>query len=152
MDDRRGPVGDDIASETQHVMRSISVAQWQFALTCGGTKYAATLEALAQPVPQTGHAFISPDLALPNGFEKSGYKFQMTAEPIDGAPPACNGGAVAETYVATADPVKPGVSGAQFYGLNADRVIFTDTDKTFTGNMPKSGAPPHGVEVNQDVK
>jgi len=133
-------------------MRAIAVAQSQFALTCGGTKYAATLEVLAQPVPQTGHAFISPDLALPNGFEKSGYKFQMTAKPIDGAPPACNGGAVAETYIATADPVKPGVSGAQFYGLNADRVIFTDTEKTFTGNMPETAAPSHGVEVKQDVK
>ena len=133
-------------------MRSISVAQWQFALTCGGTKYASTLGALADPVPQTGHAFISPDLAQPNGFEKSGYTFQMAAKPIDNARPACNGAAVAEGYAATADPVKPGVSGRFYYGVNADRVVFTDVDKTFTGNLPETGPPQHGVELKEDVK
>ncbi len=128
-------------------VRSISVAQWQFALTCGNLKYASTLEALARPVPQTGHAFISPDLALPNGFEHSGYRIQMAAKPIDGAPPACNGAPVAEGYAATADPIKPGVTGNAFYGVNATRVIFRDDEKTFTGDLPETGAAPHGVEV-----
>jgi len=128
-------------------MRTIAVAQWQFALTCGRTKYAATLEALAQAVPQTGHAFLSPDLAMPNGFEKSGYKFQMAAKPIDNAPPACNGAAVAEGYAATADPVKPGVSGTRFFAINGDRVIFADSEKTFTAEMPETGAPTHGAEL-----
>jgi hypothetical protein len=134
-------------ASTLSAMRTIAVAQWQFALTCGNTKYATTLEALAQPVPQTGHAFLSPDLAMPNGFEKSGFTFQMTAKPIDGAPPACNGAPVANGYAATADPVKPGVSGHNFYGVNADRVIFTDDQKTFKEDMPETGAPPHGAEV-----
>jgi prepilin-type N-terminal cleavage/methylation domain-containing protein len=134
-------------ASTLSAMRTIAVAQWQFALTCGNTKYATTLEALAQPVPQTGHAFLSPDLAMPNGFEKSGFRFQMTAKPIDGAPPACNGAPVANGYAATADPVKPGVSGHNFYGVNADRVIFTDDQKTFKEDMPETGAPPHGAEV-----
>ena len=128
-------------------MRSIAVAQWQFALTCGNTKYATTLEALAQPVPQTGHAFLSPDLAMPNGFEKSGFTFRMTAKPIDGAPPACNGAPVANGYAATADPVRPGVSGRIFYGLNTDRVLFSDDQKTFKEDMPETGAPQHGAEV-----
>lgn len=133
-------------------MRSIGVAQWQFALTCGRSKYAATLDALGQPVPQTGHAFLSPDLAQPNGFEKSGYTFQMSAKPIDNVPPACNGAAVAEGYAATADPARPGLTGRVFYGANGDRVIFTDQEKTFTGNMPETGAPQHGVELRVDVK
>jgi prepilin-type N-terminal cleavage/methylation domain-containing protein len=133
-------------------MRSITVAQWQFALTCGRTKYAATLDALGQPVPQTGHAFLSPDLARPNSFEKSGYTFQMTAKPIDNVEPACNGAAVADAYAVTADPVKPGTTGRLFYGVNADRVVFTDEEKTFTANMPETGAPPHGVELKRDVK
>ena len=133
-------------------MRSISVAQWQFALTCGRTKYATTLEALAQPVPQTGHAFISPDLAMANGFEKSGYTFQMAAKPIDNVGPACNGAAVADGYAATADPVRPGVTGRLFYAVNADRIVFTDQEKTFTSDMPETGAPPHGVELKPDVK
>ena len=133
-------------------MRSITVAQWQFALTCGRTKYAATLDALAQPVPQTGHAFLSPDLAQAGTFEKSGYLFQMTAKPLDNVSPACNGAAIADTYEATADPVKPGTTGRLFYGVNADRIVFADEEKTFTGNMPETGAPPHGVELKQDVK
>ena len=128
-------------------VRSISVAQWQFALTCGRTKYATTLEGLARPVPQTGHAFLSPDLGQPNGFEHSGYRIQMAAKPIDGADPACNGAPVADGYAATADPLKPHVTGDIFYGVNADRLIFRDADKTLTGDMPESGAPPHGVEV-----
>jgi len=133
-------------------MHSITVAQWQFALTCGRTKYAATLDALAQPVPQTGHAFLSPDLAQAGTFEKSGYLFQMTAKPLDNVSPACNGAAIADAYAATADPMKPGTTGRLFYGVNADRIVFVDEEKTFTGNMPETGAPPHGVELKQDVK
>ena len=133
-------------------MRSITVAQWQFALTCGRTKYAATLDALAQPVPQTGHAFLSPDLAQPGSFEKSGYVFQMIAKPLDTVGPACNGAAVADGYVVTADPAKPGLTGRVFYGVNGDRIIFSDQEKTFSGNMPETGAPQHGVELKLDVK
>jgi type II secretory pathway pseudopilin PulG len=133
-------------------MRSITVAQWQFALTCGRTKYAATLDALAQPVPQTGHAFLSPDLARPNRFEKSGYMFEMAAKALNDEAPACNGAPVAAAYLVTADPVKPGTSGRLFYGVNADRVVFEDEDKTFTGNMPETGPPQHGVELREDVR
>lgn len=133
-------------------MRSITVAQWQFALTCGRTKYASTLDALAQPVPQTGHAFLSPDLAQPGVFEKSGYNFQMAAKPLDNVDRACNGATVADGYAATADPVKPGTTGRLYYGVNADRVVFEDEEKTFTGNIPETGPPAHGVELKQNVK
>ena len=143
----KGNEGSAVAS-----MRSITVAQWQFALTCGRTKYASTLDALAQPVPQTGHAFLSPDLAQAGTFEKSGYNFQMTAKPLDNADPACNGAAVADGYAVTADPVRPGTTGRVFYGVNTDRVVFEDEEKTFTGNMPETGPPPHGVELKQNVK
>ena len=128
-------------------IRSIAAAQWQFALVCGNMKYAATLPALGQPVPTTGHAFLSPDLTADTAFEKSGYMFQMAAKPLDGAPPACNGAPVADGYAATADPMKPGVSGAYFYGVNADRVLYMDDQRTFTGNLPEAGAASHGSEV-----
>ena len=107
-------------------MRSIAAAQWQFALTCGNMKYASTLPALAQPVPSTGEGFLSPDLTSAPAFEKSGYMFQMAAKPIESGAPACNGTVPAEGYAATADPVKPGVTGVHFYGVNADRVIYVD--------------------------
>jgi prepilin-type N-terminal cleavage/methylation domain-containing protein len=128
-------------------MRAIAVAQWQFALTCANGRYATTLPALGQPIPVTGHAFLSPDLTSAETFEKSGYVFQMAAKPIDDAPPACNGAAVAEGYAATADPAKPGVSGNHFFGVNADRVLYADEQETYTKTLGESGPAGHGVEV-----
>lgn len=128
-------------------LRSITAAQWQFALTCANGKYATTLPGLGQPVPATGHAFLSPDLTGAEKFEKSGYTFQLAAKPLDQAPAACNGAAVAEGYAATADPIKPGVSGNYFYGVNADRILYLDAEQTYTGNLGESGAAGHGSEV-----
>jgi prepilin-type N-terminal cleavage/methylation domain-containing protein len=129
-------------------MRSIAAAQWQFALTCGNMKYASTLPALAQPVPSTGHGFLSPDLtSSAEPLEKSGYIFQMAAKPLESGAPACNGTVPADGYAATADPVRPGITGLNFYGINADRVLYVDEQQTFTGNLAESGAPKHGGEV-----
>jgi prepilin-type N-terminal cleavage/methylation domain-containing protein len=128
-------------------LRSVAAAQWQFALTCGNMKYATTLPALGQPIPSTGQAFLSPDLTSAEAFEKSGYQFKMTAKPLDGAPPACNGVPVADGYAATADPVNPGVTGIRYYAVNADRILYEDDQKTFTADLPETGPPAHGLEV-----
>ncbi len=128
-------------------LRSIAAAQWQFAMTCGNMRYASTLPALARPVPSTGEGFLSPDLTGAETFEKSGYTFQMAATPLESGAPACNGTVPADGYAATADPVRPGVTGVYFYGVNADRVIYLDDQQTYTGNLPESGAAGHGGEV-----
>ena len=129
-------------------LRSVATAQWQFANTCANGKYSTTLPGLGQAVPATGHAFLSPDLTQEGTFEKSGYLFTMAAKPIEDAPPACNGAAVAEGYAVTADPVRPQVSGFKFYGLNADRIIYADDEgQTFKENLPESGPATHGTEV-----
>ena len=128
-------------------LRSIAAAQWQFALTCGRGKYAVALPALGQPVPTTGEAFLSPDLTSAEAIEKSGYLIRMAGKPLMDAPPACNGAQVAEGYAATADPLKPGTSGTFFYGVNADRVLVLDDQKSFQEDLPESGAAPHGQEV-----
>ncbi len=128
-------------------LRSIAAAQWQFAMTCGNLKYASTLPALAMPVPSTGHGFLSPDLTGAEAFEKSGYLFQMAAKPLESGAPACNGTVPAHGYAATADPVKPGITGIHFYGVNADRVIYLDDQQTYTGNLGETGAAGHGGEI-----
>lgn len=128
-------------------LRAIATAQWQFATTCANGKYSATLTGLGQAVPATGHPFLSPDLTAADAFEKSGYMFQIAAKALDQAPPACNGAAVADGYAVTADPVKPGVSGNFFYGVNSERVLYVDEAQTFTKNLGESGAANHGGEV-----
>jgi prepilin-type N-terminal cleavage/methylation domain-containing protein len=137
------------ANDTSAVasLRSIAAAQWEFALTCANTKYAAKLTSLAKPIPASGQAFLSPDLTSADTFEKSGYMFQMAATPLTDAPPACNGEPVAAGYAATADPVRPGQSGNYYYGVNADRVLYVDEEKTFTGSLQETGAAGHGAEV-----
>jgi prepilin-type N-terminal cleavage/methylation domain-containing protein len=127
-------------------LRSVAAAEWQFAQTCGNQKYAPTLQALGQPVPTTGQAFLSPDLTSGDQVEKSGYLFKITAKPIDGVAPACNGTAVSEGYAATADPTRPGSNGDRFFAVNADRILYQDTD-TFTDKMPEDGNPGKGTEI-----
>jgi Tfp pilus assembly protein PilE len=127
-------------------LRSIAAAEWQFAQTCGSQKYATTLPALGQPVPATGQGFLSPDLTAAEQVEKSGYQFKITAKPLDGVAPACNGVPVADGYAATADPAKPGISGDRFFAVNADRILYEDTD-TFTEKMPEEGNPGKGTEI-----
>jgi prepilin-type N-terminal cleavage/methylation domain-containing protein len=127
-------------------LRSIAAAEWQFAQTCGSQKYATTLSALGQPIPATGHAFLSPDLTGGDQVEKSGYLFKITAKPLDGVAQACNGTPVADGYAATADPAKPGLSGDRFFAVNADRILYEDTE-TFTEKMPETGNPGKGTEI-----
>ena len=128
-------------------LRSIAVAQWQFSQTCGNQKYAATLAALGQPVPTTGAAFLSPDLTAGDVVRHSGYDFRIAAKPLNDAPPACNGAAVAAGYAATADPEEAGRTGSRFFAINTDRILYEDPEQTFTEKMPETGPPPHGIEV-----
>jgi hypothetical protein len=110
-------------------------------------KYAAALPGLGQPVPSTGESFLSPDLTSAETIEKSGYSIRVSGKPLYDAPPACNNATVSEGYAATADPLKPGVSGAFYYGVNADRILYVDEQKSFKEDLPESGAAPHGQEV-----
>jgi prepilin-type N-terminal cleavage/methylation domain-containing protein len=128
-------------------MRSIAAAQAQFAMTCGNQKYAVSLPALGQPVPATGEAFLSPDLTSGETIEKSGYMLHMAGKPLWDAPLACNNATVADGYAATADPVRPGVTGTFYYGVNTDRVLYLDDEKSYKDDLQETGAAPHGREV-----
>lgn len=128
-------------------IRSIAAAEWAFAQTCGRQKYAPTLAALGQPATSTGEAFLSPDLTSGEVVEKEGYQFRIAAQPSeDTTSTACNGSPLVASYAATADPVHPGTTGDRYFAVNADRVLYEDT-QTFTGNMPETGAPGHGAEI-----
>jgi prepilin-type N-terminal cleavage/methylation domain-containing protein len=129
-------------------LEAIASAQWQFAMTCGHFHYAASLAALGQPSPATGHAFLSPDLTTGDAIDKAGYTIHLTAKPRDDTNTVgCNGATLAEGFAATADPDKPGTTGALYFGVNTDRVVYADSGQTFTGNMPDAGAPAHGAEA-----
>ena len=100
-------------------------------------------------MPATGAAFLSPDLTAAEIVEKSGYSSRSR-------PSRSTSGddrrATARRWprAMPRPPIRSARAGpAPFFGLNADRVIFEDT-QTFKGNMPESGAPGHGdgSEVN----
>ena len=127
-------------------LRSLNQAQFIYMQSCGNQRYAPTLVALGTPAPGDEHAFISPDLAVSDPLEKSGYIFQMTGTPATEGEQTCTGLVPFTTYRITADPVTPGISGNLFYGTNSDRVIYSDLE-TFQNNMPETGPPGHGQEL-----
>jgi prepilin-type N-terminal cleavage/methylation domain-containing protein len=123
---------------------AVNQGQFAFAQACGSQHYAATLAALATPMPSTGSAFLSPDLTM-DPLIKSGYQFAMGGEPLNLEYKSCTGEPLLEHYFVTADPLRPGVSGVRFFGTNADRVVFADA-ASFAGSMPETGPPSHGTE------
>jgi prepilin-type N-terminal cleavage/methylation domain-containing protein len=124
---------------------AVNQGQFAFAQACGNQRYAATLPALAVPLPATGSGFLSPDLAV-EPLVKAGYQFAMTCTPLNLEYKSCTGDTLLEHYAVTADPLRPGLSGVRYFGTNSDRVIYAD-GASFAGNMPETGAPPHGAEL-----
>ncbi len=124
---------------------AVNQAQFAFAQACGQQHYAATLTSLTVPMPATGAAFLSPDLAA-DPLEKSGYQFVLEGTALSLDDKSCTGEPLLEGYDVTADPLRPGISGRRFFATNTDRVVFVD-DVSFAGNMPQTGPPPHGGEL-----
>ena len=118
-------------------LRVVYSGQLVFSVTCGNGLYAPTLENLAQPVG-AAPGYLSPDLGGPAPIVKSGYEFDMdSTDPVAGT--SCNGGSLAVTYHATADPL-PG-RGRRYFGSNSGGAIFQSTETLF-GSMPDVGAAP----------
>ncbi len=127
------------ANETSAVgsLRVIHTAQQTFWSTCGTGNYSPSLQNLGVAVAGV-HGFLDADLAGPAPIVKSGYEFDMgSANPAAGT--SCNGGSVASTYHATADPL-PG-RGGRFFGGNTGGAIFQSTQTLF-GTMPDIGPAP----------
>jgi type IV pilus assembly protein PilA len=127
-------------------LSAINQGQFAFMQSCGHQRYAPTLVALGTPAPGFDTGFISPDLAMSDPLEKSGYVFQLSGTPsVDGAL-TCTGLVPLDSYRLTADPVVPGSSGDRFFGTNTDRVIYAGVT-SFADDMPESGPPQHGEEI-----
>ncbi len=124
---------------------AVNQGQFAFAQACGSQHYAATLTALTVPMPQTGTAFLSPDLGG-DPLEKSGYQFVMGGTPLSLDDKSCTGEPLVQGYQLTADPLRPGISGRRFFATNTDRVVLAD-ETSFAGQMPETGPPPHGGEL-----
>lgn len=127
-------------------LQAINDAQALYRETCGKGRYAPNLPALGQPVPSTGDAFLSPDLAAAEVVTKSGYQIAMGGAPGEEPSKGCNGADTSEGYFVTADPVRPGNSGTRFFGSNRTRVIYTGPG-SFAGKMPEDTAPADGTEL-----
>ena len=136
------------AHEATAIVTLTAINQAQFALAqlCGNQRYAPTLASLGTPMPTTGHAFLSSDLAS-DPLAKSGYQITMTGTAVTDAGLTCTGATPLESYQVTADPLRPGTSGSRFFATNTDRILYEDPTKTFAPDMPERGAPSHGVEV-----
>jgi prepilin-type N-terminal cleavage/methylation domain-containing protein len=136
------------AAETAAVsaLHTINQAQFTYRQTCGRGRYAPSLVALGMPVPGHETGFISPDLAMSDPLEKSGYLLQLSGTAPTDDRLTCNGLVALETYRLTADPLIPGGSGDRFFGTNTDRVIYASA-RSFAEDMPETGPPGHGEEI-----
>lgn len=127
-------------------LTAINQAQVAFAQACGHGRFAPSLSALGTPMPTTGRGFLSPDLTVGDTVVKTGYLFVMAGTEAVDSRPSCTGVMPVAGYRVTADPIVPGSTGDRFFASNGDRVVYEDGE-TFTGNMPETGAPGHGVEI-----
>jgi prepilin-type N-terminal cleavage/methylation domain-containing protein len=126
-------------------LTALNQAQFVFMQSCGNHRYAPTLVSLRKPAPGSDQPFVSPDLAMTDPLQKSGYVFTLSGTPSTEGDQTCNGEVPLETYRLTADPVHAGEAG-KFFGTNTDRVVYQDTT-TFASDMPETGAPGHGAEI-----
>ena len=136
------------AAETAAVstLNAINQAQFVYMQSCGKNRYAPTLVALGAPAPGNASGFLSPDLAVSDPLQKSGYQFQMTGTESTEGEQTCTGLTPLDRYKVTADPLTPRATGNRYYGTNGDRIIYSDT-RTFLDDMPAAGAPEHGAEI-----
>ena len=126
-------------------LNTINQAQFAFSQACGNQRFAPSLVALATPMPTTGQAFLSRDLAV-DPLEKGGYLIALSGTAVTDGGMTCINEPAVETYRVTADPRQPGYSGIRYFATNTDRVLFEDLE-TFATDMTESGAPPHGTEM-----
>jgi type IV pilus assembly protein PilA len=110
-------------------MRAIVSAQMTYASVCANGLFARSLPVLGKAPTDgsSGTGFLSPDLAIGERVEKSGYVIWIQAPPppTDTTKP-CNGAGVEDlstTFVAKAEPKGPS-SGRRYFATSAKGVVY----------------------------
>ena len=132
------------ASSAIGAMRAINSAQLTYAFTCGLGFYAPNLTTLGTTPEGTGDAFISHGLGAADTVLQAGYKIQMEATGVAGAPESCNGvpgGEGGHGFKAGADPVEP--ANLRFFATNANVQIYEHVESLYAG-MPEVGVAAAG--------
>lgn len=125
-------------------MRSIVSSEVSYASACGSGGYAITLPTLAQPMPGSSAAFLSPDLTTGVNVIKSGYRIELgssatgTPGPID-----CNGTATETGFYAWAEPLDFGVSGDRSFATTNAATIWAEN--AATAPVEPFGAPAYPI-------
>ena len=143
--------GATVSAWAQNAIQSINSSQQAYSASCGNGSYASTLPILGDP-PSGGLAFISPDLGGSAIVDKSGYRLTMAAgsEALPAVQDGCNPSGTADklfsSYVATNQPISPGVTGTRWFFTNAAGAIFVASADVFDsetiGNQkPSTGGP-----------
>jgi type IV pilus assembly protein PilA len=111
-------------------LRTIVSAQQTYASSAGGG-FAVSLIRLGTPCPNSTAGFVSPDLALADTVQKSGYTVTMVAGAGNVVMQAldCNGVQANANYYATAQPTGIGTSGTRGFATNGD-AVWQDTAGT----------------------
>jgi hypothetical protein len=115
-------------------LRVILSAQFTYASNCTKGGFATTLEDLARPSRTDGYVFLPADLGK-TGAVRNGYKITMTRDAANGvsdvgtAAATCNGStnAPASSFFASAEPVRPGVTGSRYFAVDERGIVFTST-------------------------
>jgi prepilin-type N-terminal cleavage/methylation domain-containing protein len=118
-------------------LRVIHSAQQAFWASCGNGNYSPSLQNLGLPVGGAP-GYISADISGPAPVVKSGYEIEMDTD-NPGVGTSCNGGPLAVTYHATADPLPS--RGRRYFGTNGGGAIYQSPATLFT-DMPDSAPPP----------
>ena len=105
----------------------------------------SSLLILGDPAP-AGAAFISPDLGVAAVVDKSGYQLTLEegSEAVTAIRDGCNPSGIAanlfSSYVASNQPLTPGLTGTRWFWTNSLGTIYTsiadDFDAADVGNTP----------------
>ena len=124
-------------------VRAILSAQFTFSASCGRNFYAPTLSILGRSGTD-GSTFITPDLAMSDTVERSGYRIWIEAEKAADAPATCNGepaGVAAKTFIVRAEPLRDG-EGLFFAARDDGRMFQGGRRIQFVDGSPAGDAVP----------